>query len=95
MKRLLKRSLGKKISFEALATSRTSSHTIFWVGDKYRIAGAGFDISIKLNHINPVPINSSLMTAEAPLPIEGLISSNTKSKMCKWDLKNKRMSPDS
>jgi len=53
-----------KIGFQALATSRKSSHTNFWVSGKYRIAGADFDISIMLNHINPVPTKSSLMTAE-------------------------------
>lgn len=41
--------------------------TILWGSGKDRMAGVGFDIFIKLNHINPVPIHSSLITAESPL----------------------------
>lgn len=56
-----------KLGYQALATSRTSIHTILWGSGKDRMAGVGFDIFIKLNHINPVPIHSSLITAESPL----------------------------
>ena len=43
------------------------THTIFWSGSENRTAGVGFAISNKFGHINPVPVNEKLMTAQVPL----------------------------
>lgn len=50
-----------------LGNIKEKSHTIFWSGGEYRMAGVGFAISNKYDQIIPVPVNDRLMRATVPL----------------------------